>query len=233
MKKSFETAIEHKLSTLELIRLILGHEGALVSMSKSCGPPMATYNSNLVICDKVVWYGDIDLEESKKSLIRLSHLLKTDIQIFYESSLRVFGEPTKKDLALQAKNIKEKNGLVWSTSDPDKFAGGDYWDMYHTRKEHRDEAIKQRQVHFGILTPIGSEWTWYNKWFYKSIYKVYAFIKTYIHVYVVYPINATRWGKPKKFWHWIINPILYFFKEIGYQHNIEGLKNIKIPRGKD
>jgi len=203
----------------EIIRVILGNCGKMVSSSKSCGPPMAVYNANVVIDDKIIWYGDVDIEVSGDELCRLSNLSDKTIEVYYEHPVRQFNfdEMPKKEFEKQQKKIIQETTPVWTTAEPDKYAGYEWDDIYVKHEKSRDEIIKSRQIAFGSLTPNGSEWTWYNTWYYKSIHKMYRIMKYFCKQFVHYPLESLKYKKQDDS---NIKPIKYFLKtmirEMGY-----------------
>jgi len=211
---------------------VLGIQGRMVSGSKSCGPAMAVYNANVGVDGKLVWYGDVDIDRSKVDLIKLSMRIDKDIEVYYERSLRIFPSEAT-DLAKvrkQKEDIKNKNGMVWSTANPNLFNGKNYAEMRILNQKRRDDAVNQRMIWFGSLTPAGTEWTWYNTWYYKSVYRIYEFIAMYYRVYIGYPCYAvsssrypTIWGKVKGF-------MFFFLKEVGYRNDIQYFIDMKLDK---
>ena len=83
----------------DVLRILLGREGHICSGSKSCGPAMAVFNANVVIGDKIVWYGDVDMDEKRVLLKILSMHIGAPIEVYYESGLRQFNfEEIKREL---------------------------------------------------------------------------------------------------------------------------------------
>jgi len=222
---------------------ILSYKGAMVSSSKSCGPPMAIYNANVVIDEEVVWYGDVDLEKPchnctednpisvRHGLIYLSGKLGKPIDVYYEHSLRMFNfeEDDKKAGKVDIENkkkqlstIRERKGLAWSTLAPDKMGSEnmDYNEYKDEMTETKNENIKKRMIWNGSLTPYGAEWKWYNRLFYKSIYKIYHPIVVWFKVYPGYAIQSVKYHRYTSFWKKIKCFFLCMVREVGYQHGL-------------
>jgi len=192
-----------------ILNILLGRSGRLVSMSKSCGPAMAIYNSNVVVNNQVVWHGDVDLDADGPLLRRIAELIGAHIDVYYESHLRVFPFEVKDEKEMRKKH-KEKMKKVkptWSTSTPDMFDGKSYEKIRERMSAVRQERILERQIAYGFLTPGGTEWAWYNTWFYRGPYRIYAYLRDRYKIYISYPVyfvkmsdeKLTRWQKVKEF----------------------------------
>ena len=205
-----------------MIETMIGYAGKIVSSSKSCGPPMAIFNANVVVGEEVIWYGDIDIDKSFSALCGIAEIYDEEIKIFAESPIRIFAiHPKDKERLLKQQkiNIKEGNGLVWTTTDPLKWAGQDIGIAREERTKRCEKNIKNRHSYLGILTPRGTEWHWYNAWFYKTIYKIYVFFKTIFNVFVEFPYYVAKHQKDRR-----IARFLHSLKtEIGYHRRIEGM----------
>jgi len=175
------------LSLLGVLQLILGYEGRVVSQSKSCGPPMAVYNSNLVVEHfgnpeqySVVWYGDINLtKQTTELLTSVADAFQCTLYVFREHPIRTFifnKRDQDKILYRQQRDIKNRIGLVWTSKEPEIFDNKSYNEMFKVMSDVRNTAIRQKMITHEEVTPRGTEWTWYNEWFYKSIYKAYILL---------------------------------------------------------
>ena len=232
-KQGSKRPIQKKLGfNKELLKSILGHPGALCSWSKSCGPAMAVYNSNIVIIDGkkdpyVAWYGDIVVNPTMvRVLCKFAIYYNVEIQVFHESPVRQFVFDKKDESKCskeQLKAIKAKSGFVWSTATPDMWGDMPYAEAEELRELRTAENIKDRLIGCKILTPRGTKWTWYNTWFYKSIWAFGAKISDIYHVFIQWPYETTKYhtemdlkDKIKKFFH-------SFKKEIWYQRQEGGL----------
>jgi len=205
----------------ELVNSFIGRKGRLVSMSKSCGPAMAVYNSNMVVNDEVIWYGDIDLEEDKNILLALSELFGTDIKIYREHGVRVFPFEVKDEVELkeeQKKRIKQNNP-VWTTAAPEKYDNKDYLTILAQMNEMRDKNRKDRAICFGLLTPGGTNWAWHNTWWYKGPHKLYRIFKRNYKVFVQYPLQSVKYKKEKQklsIWKQILLFLQFVKREVNY-----------------
>ena len=220
----------------ELMDAILGPSGRICSGSKSIGPAMAIYNSNMVFWQEkedpdIVWYGDLVLDETMvKILTRLADQLKLEIMVFYESPLRQFAineEDYSKAREFQKGLIKNRSGLVWTSREPTMFANMPYEEAKQKNKARREKARTMRAAYVGMLTPVGTEWRCYNKWFYKGPYRVYVYLKRWVVNFLVWPFKAAFLWKLKLKWY---QRISLFFKSVAkefyYQRFERGLLHI-------
>jgi hypothetical protein len=181
------------------LKLILGHPGSLVSFSKSMGPPMAIYNAKVVVGGEVVWHGDVDLHASRNALIRLAELLGITIEVYWESSVIANEAP------------------AWTTAKPDIFGGEDYLSQYFLRLRNKEEASKRHQIALGILTPRGTEWTWYNYCYYWGPHYIYRLIFSIFHIFIRFPwwsaqLSATSWYQiPYYFFRAFFRELYYYY----------------------
>jgi hypothetical protein len=191
--------MEKKLKVIDCIEAFLGRKGRLVSMSKSCGPAMAVYNSNLVVGDKVLWHGDIDLERDKAILLGIARLFEVDIEVYYEMDLRIFPGEFDTDIEVEQEHKKRiaANTPVWTTKDPFTFAGKDWDEMLDINSEHRAEMMKRRMMAYGFLTPGGTDWKWYNTWYYKGPHKLYRCFRFFYNQFIAYPLESIDYHKSK------------------------------------
>jgi hypothetical protein len=206
MKKSF--------TLIQMVEAFIGREGRLVSMSKSCGPAMSVYNSNMVVGDEVIWYGDIDLDLSKEVLCSIAKLFDTTISIYSEHDLRVFSFEVNSNTELKAKWKEKiiKTKPAYTTSSPELYYGQDYYVAKEESEKRKEERIKERRISFGSLTPSGTEWKWYNAWYYNIPHKAYRIVKFLINNHICFPLKCASYeekGKIRKFFK-------SFFKEFGY-----------------
>lgn len=182
----------------EVIEILLGHKGRVCSWSKSCGPAMAIYNSNVVMQKEgedpeLIWYGDIVLEEALIScLTNLADKLGVEIMVFYEHPIRIFQftddeEEIAKAVDIQKSLINNRNGLVWTSLEPYMFDDMSYVEARERREKRREENIRQRQISYGMVTPRGTRWAWYNKWFYKGPYKIYKILDRFCYNFMWFP----------------------------------------------
>ena len=186
-----------KISLEQMLSMVLGRKGNLVSMSKSCGPEMAIYNSNLVVNDEVVWYGDVDVKEVKKYLCNIANLYEVDIEIYSENPIRIFNfnNRSQKEIKKEQKELIKKAKPIWTTKNPDKWNEEDWLDAYEKNVEHRQTMRKQRSIAYGFLTPTGNEWNWLSRLYYNNfIYKAYKKIKQAYYTYIDFPIKLTKWS---------------------------------------
>jgi len=203
----------------QLIKTFLGPRGRLVSGSKSRGPAMAIYNSNMVVGDEVVWHGDIDLTKDRRILCGIADLFNITIDLYNEHDVRVFPFEVKdnKEMKEKHKKLIEKHTPVFTTKSPDKFAGHDYDEIEERNEKIRQEAIKTHSIYLGFLTPGGTEWKWYNTWYYKGPHYVYRVLRRHVKVFIGWPLSMIGYSEEKlSFWAKVKMFFKYFFKEIGY-----------------
>lgn len=187
-----------------VLESILGHPGGICSFSKSMGPAMAVYNSKLILgCDgksQEIWHGDIVLS----SIIRrILERYATDHNIVLTVNY-------------------ESGGKVWCTKTPEILDNMPVLEAEEVRIRRSEERIRDRLSGMGILTPIGTAWTWYNTWFYKGPYAVYAYLRSFGHAFIWYPINFAIMsdgydGGNRTFWGKIRLAFKIFLKECHYQ----------------
>lgn len=229
--------MKRKLVTLStLLPCILGRPGRLVSASKSCGPAMAIYNANVVVDGAVIWYGDIDLNISKQILIAVAKLFNTSIDIYLEHHMRVFPFEVVSDheqisedeyqtrlAALHSAKMQQYEP-VWSTACPDLFNKEDYSLVAYERELQRAQNIKQRQIAYGILTPNGTSWKWYNTWYYVSIHKAYRIYRYHYKNIIRYSIHsadrsrqrALAAGAPYSYFRYLVKIGKNIIRELHY-----------------
>lgn len=152
----------------QALEAILGHHGGVCSFSKTMGPPMAVYNSHVLVNYDKVWNGDIVLDNStRKILCNYATYHDVCISVSYESG-----------------------GEVWTTDTPEELDGMEIGDAIEFRERRSEERIKDRLSSLGILTPRGTDWTWYNAWFYKSIWVIGEKIHNIYDVFIRFPFRC-------------------------------------------
>lgn len=231
---------------LDMLNVFLGIKGIMVSTSKSCGPAMAVYNANLVVNGFVLWHGDIDLEASRRTLCSIAKMFDITIEVYYESSLRVFPFEVqkKKDKNVSKKEIDKRIELkqtkllkkanpVYTTAAPDKFNGEDFEEALAVARVNRDELIKLRRIGYGFLTPNGTEWNRFNTIYYNGPHRIFRCIRYFFRTFIEYPYSyysiSKREGKP--FFARIKKVVEMFFKEIEYHREIfKGNKVISLSK---
>ncbi len=165
----------YKFSLDEMLEICIGMKGTAKYMSKSCGPPLAIYNSNVFIENKRIYYGDLDLEVWRRMLCRLAE--------FLEKEIRVYGETIGRWEELSEKN---KDAYAWSTKEPDKIWKKDWYEMLCQQTKRREENLKARRTvsyldpatkrwNYALYTPFDTNWHWYNIGFYKTYLKIRRF----------------------------------------------------------
>lgn len=90
------------MMTKEIVELILGHEGKIITGSKSSytrrhPKNLVSFNSNIIIEGLgKVWHGDIDITRSEALLIRLAEVLEREVYVLYEMDARFENEKNPK-----------------------------------------------------------------------------------------------------------------------------------------
>jgi hypothetical protein len=222
-----------RLNLIEVIEIVLGYKGHLVSASKSRGPAMAIYNSNLVINEEVIWYGDIDLHSSRLHLVRIAAAFGVEIEIYSEHSVRVFSCEAKTKSAikkLQETKIKESTP-VWTSKEPNVYAGMDYLEVYTQAEEVRIQNIKDFRICYKFLTPNGTEWNRFNTLYYNGPHRIYRIIRKLYYQFIRFPYEITQIrsmdnGKFTSF-KWIYEFFKAIKREFGYAKI--GIKNGSYP----
>lgn len=191
--------MEKTVKLIEMIELFVGRRGRLVSSSKSCGPAMAVYNSNLVVGDEVLWYGDIDLEVSRFTLLNIAKLFDITIEIYSEMDIRVFAFDNESEEEIKKKHKENiaKSTPVWTTADPFNFAGKDWDEMLELNESHREKMRNRRAIAYGLLTPNGTDWKWYNTWYYNGPHKLYRCVRFFYGQFIEYPLDFVEHSKSK------------------------------------
>jgi len=211
-----------------ILSILLGRPGRLVSASKSRGPAMAVYNSNVVVDGEVVWYGDVDLDKDRNWLGKIAELVGSDIEIYYEHDLRVFPFEVadEKEMSKKHKEKMKNRKPVWSTATPELFGDRPYEEVREEMQKVREERVLDYLAYCGILTPGKTEWKWYNTWFYEGPYKIYAYFDNLYQIYIHYPVyfvktsgrEMTRWQTVKEF-------LAAVKREWNYRHGSEKTSN--------
>jgi hypothetical protein len=192
-----------KLTMKGVLESILGVPGGICSWSKTMGPAMAVYNSKVFIDGDSIWHGDIVLNPTTRSILeRFARDNDIVITVEYESG-----------------------GEVWSTSDPKKMDGRPIEEAILLREKRSTERKTARLVSYGILTPRGTDWKWYNTWFYKTIWAFFAYIHSWIHIFLVFPYTFTKMSK-LTFWGHVREYFRVMRKEFWYQRFEGGLLHI-------
>ena len=79
------------------LQALLGHTGRMIAGSKSAyrryyPKNLVVFNANIVIDNKKVWHGDLDISRDEPLLVRLAELTEQEVYVLYEMDGRFENE---------------------------------------------------------------------------------------------------------------------------------------------
>jgi hypothetical protein len=79
------------------LQALLGHTGRMIAGSKSTyrryyPKNLVVFNANIVIGNKKVWHGDLDISRDEPLLVRLAELTEQEVYVLYEMDGRFENE---------------------------------------------------------------------------------------------------------------------------------------------
>ena len=82
---------------VDIIENKLGDRGSILTVykvkyRKTHPDNLIIFNSSIIVNDEKIWYGDIDLTESKDSLIELSKTINNNIYVLFGPDKRLHNE---------------------------------------------------------------------------------------------------------------------------------------------
>jgi hypothetical protein len=83
------------------LQALLGHTGRMIAGSKSTyrryyPKNLVVFNANIVIGNKKVWHGDLDISRDEPLLVRLAELTEQEVYVLYEMDGRFENEEQPK-----------------------------------------------------------------------------------------------------------------------------------------
>jgi hypothetical protein len=79
------------------LQALLGHTGRMIAGSKSTyrryyPKNLVVFNANIIIGNKKVWHGDLDISRDEPLLVRLAELTEQEVYVLYEMDGRFENE---------------------------------------------------------------------------------------------------------------------------------------------